>query len=70
MRNSEALPVIDDARALGLDVRFDTYPYNAGSSMFLMYLPDWAHEGGPADLLARLRDSSSECSPSRSAFGA
>jgi hypothetical protein len=46
MRNSEALPAIDDARARGPDVQFDTYPYNAGRSMFLMYLPYWAHEGG------------------------
>jgi N-acyl-D-amino-acid deacylase len=56
MRNAEALPVIDDGRARGLDVWFDTYPYNAGSSMFLMWLPFWAHEGGPAALLKRLRD--------------
>jgi N-acyl-D-amino-acid deacylase len=56
MRNTAALPVIDDARARGLDVQFDTYPYNAGSSMFLMFLPYWVHEGGPANLLERLRD--------------
>lgn len=56
MRNAEALPVIEDARARGLDVWFDTYPYNAGSSMFLMWLPFWVHEGGPAAMLERLRD--------------
>ena len=56
MRNAEALPVIDKARARGLDIQFDTYPYNAGSSMFLMYLPFWVHEGGPAEMLRRLRD--------------
>jgi N-acyl-D-amino-acid deacylase len=56
MRNAEALPVIDDARARGIDIQFDTYPYNAGCSMFLMYLPFWAHEGGPARLMERLRD--------------
>jgi N-acyl-D-amino-acid deacylase len=58
MRAAEALPVIDAARARGLDVQFDTYPYNAGSSMFLMYLPFWVHEGGPTDMLRRLRDPS------------
>jgi N-acyl-D-amino-acid deacylase len=58
MRNDEALPVIDQARARGLDIQFDTYPYNAGSSMFLMYLPFWVHEGGPTEMLLRLRDSS------------
>jgi N-acyl-D-amino-acid deacylase len=56
LRTAEALPVIDEARARGLDIQFDTYPYNAGSSLFLMYLPFWAHEGGPAELLRRLRD--------------
>jgi N-acyl-D-amino-acid deacylase len=58
MRNSEALPVIDQARARGLDIQFDTYPYNAGSSMFLMYLPFWVNEGGPNEMLRRLRDPS------------
>jgi N-acyl-D-amino-acid deacylase len=58
MRNAEALPLIDQARARGLDIQFDTYPYNAGSSMFLMYLPFWAHEGGPTEMLERLRDPS------------
>jgi N-acyl-D-amino-acid deacylase len=32
MRNAEALPVIDAARARGVDIHFDTYPYNAGCS--------------------------------------
>jgi N-acyl-D-amino-acid deacylase len=58
MRNAQALPAIDAARARGLDIQFDTYPYNAGSSMFLMYLPFWVHEGGPTHMLQRLRDSS------------
>jgi N-acyl-D-amino-acid deacylase len=56
MRNAEALPVIDEARARGVNIQFDTYPYNAGCSMFLMYLPFWAHAGGPARLMERLRD--------------
>ena len=56
MRNAEALPVIDAARARGVEIQFDTYPYNAGCSMFLMYIPFWAHAGGPAHLMQRLRD--------------
>jgi N-acyl-D-amino-acid deacylase len=56
MRNAEALPIFDAARERGVDIQFDTYPYNAGCSMFLMYLPFWAHEGGPARLMERLRD--------------
>jgi N-acyl-D-amino-acid deacylase len=58
MRNAEALPLIDEARARGLDIEFDTYPYNAGSSMFLMYLPFWVNEGGPNEMLRRLGDAS------------
>ncbi len=56
LRNAEALPVIDEARARGVDILFDTYPYNAGCSMFLMYVPFWAHEGGPSRLLERVGD--------------
>ncbi len=56
LRNAEALPVLDAARARGVDIQFDTYPYNAGCSMFLMYVPFWAHEGGPDRLLERVRD--------------
>lgn len=56
LRNAEVLPLIDEAREHGLDIQFDTYPYNAGSSVLLSYLPFWAHEGGPDDLLERLRD--------------
>jgi N-acyl-D-amino-acid deacylase len=58
LRNAEALPVIDEARKRGVDIQFDTYPYNAGSSLFLMYLPFWVNEGGPAEMLRRLRDPS------------
>jgi N-acyl-D-amino-acid deacylase len=56
MRSAEALPVFDAARARGVDIQFDMYPYNAGCSMFLMYIPFWAHEGGPERLLERVRD--------------
>ncbi|MBV9599904.1 MAG: D-aminoacylase [Chloroflexi bacterium] len=56
MRNAEALPIIDAARGRGVDIQFDTYPYNAGCSMFLMYLPFWAHDGGPTRLMERLQD--------------
>ena len=56
LRNAEVLPLIDEARGRGLDIQFDTYPYTAGSAMFLTYLPFWMHEGGPDRLLDRLRD--------------
>jgi N-acyl-D-amino-acid deacylase len=40
----------------GVDVRFDVYPYTAGSAGLTQLLPDWAHEGGRAALLNRLKD--------------
>ncbi|MGH2351750.1 MAG: N-acyl-D-amino-acid deacylase family protein, partial [Chloroflexota bacterium] len=40
----------------GVDVRFDVYPYTAGSAGLTQLLPDWAHEGGRQTMLGRLRD--------------
>jgi N-acyl-D-amino-acid deacylase len=40
----------------GVDVRFDVYPYTAGSAGLTQLIPDWAHEGGREALLGRLRD--------------
>ena len=47
---------IDPARAAGADVSFDVYPYPAGSSIPVSFLPSDAQEGGPDAILARLRD--------------
>jgi N-acyl-D-amino-acid deacylase len=40
----------------GVDVRFDVYPYTAGSAGLTQLIPDWAHEGGRQALLGRLRE--------------
>lgn len=51
------LPLIDQARALELDVTFDSYPYLAGNSILAMLaLPAWMQEGGIAATLERLGD--------------
>jgi N-acyl-D-amino-acid deacylase len=52
----EALDLIDDARAEGLDVMADVYPYTASSTTLRTLLPDWALEGGVEAMSARLRD--------------
>jgi N-acyl-D-amino-acid deacylase len=52
----QALGLIDSARAEGLDVTMDMYPYVAGSSSLVSMLPEWAQEGGKAATLARLGD--------------
>jgi N-acyl-D-amino-acid deacylase len=51
-----ALDEIEAARAEGIDVEFDIYPYQCGSTVLTQWLPGWALEGGRAALLARLRE--------------
>ncbi len=51
----QALALIDDARARGLDVAADRYPYTASSTSLSARLPAWAHDGGPSALLERLQ---------------
>ena len=51
-----ALRTLDDARARGVDVAGDVYPYNAGSTKMDNLMPAWSHEGGMAKLLERLAD--------------
>ena len=55
-KSKELLAIVDEARANGLDVTFDSYPYIAGSGITIINLPPWAHEGGPDAMLERLRD--------------
>jgi N-acyl-D-amino-acid deacylase len=51
-----ALRLIETARARGVDVAGDVYPYNAGSTKLDNMMPAWAHEGGLDRLLERLAD--------------
>jgi N-acyl-D-amino-acid deacylase len=55
-RVADALGLIDAARAEGLDVRADVYPYTASSTTLRTLLPDWALEGGIEAMLDRLAD--------------
>ncbi|HVT91959.1 MAG TPA: amidohydrolase family protein [Bryobacteraceae bacterium] len=50
-----ALEEIENARAEGIDVEFDIYPYQCGSTVLTQWLPDWALAGGKGALLDRLR---------------
>jgi len=56
-RMPEILNKIKQARASGLDVSADIYPYIAGSTSLSACLPPWAQEGGVEKMLARLRES-------------
>jgi N-acyl-D-amino-acid deacylase len=53
---AQAIELIDKARAEGLDVTADMYPYPAGSTMLAALLLPWVHAGGREALLARLAD--------------
>ncbi|HUG52150.1 MAG TPA: D-aminoacylase [Vicinamibacteria bacterium] len=48
--------LIEAARAKGLDVQANVYPYRAGQNDLQAILPPWAHEGGREAILARLAD--------------
>lgn len=47
---------IDQARANGLDITADTYAYTAWGNSLESIVPPWAHAGGDAKLLERLKD--------------
>jgi N-acyl-D-amino-acid deacylase len=55
-RMPEVLAKIKRARAEGLDITADIYPYIAGSTSLSACLPPWALEGGTEKMLARLKD--------------
>ncbi|MDP6184066.1 MAG: amidohydrolase family protein, partial [Gammaproteobacteria bacterium] len=55
-RIRDSLSMIEAAQERGVDVTVDVYPYTAGSGGLTQLIPEWAHEGGPEGILARLRD--------------
>ncbi len=52
----EAIARIERARAEGIDVLADTYPYTAYSTTLTILLEPWSREGGSEAIVARLRD--------------
>jgi N-acyl-D-amino-acid deacylase len=53
---AQAIDLIEQARADGLCVDADMYPYTAGSTTLSALLPEWALAGGVSAMLARLHD--------------
>ena len=53
---AQAIELIEAARAEGLDVTADMYPYPAGSTTLSALLAPWVHAGGREPLLRRLDD--------------
>ncbi|MEX2045775.1 MAG: amidohydrolase family protein, partial [Chloroflexota bacterium] len=55
-RVRESTALIERARAEGLDVTADQYPYTASSTGLAVTIPNWVHDGGPLAMVERLRD--------------
>ena len=47
---------IQKARDSGVDITADTYAYTAWFNTFSAFIPPWAHDGGDAKLIERLKD--------------
>ena len=55
-RMPEVIAHIQRARDSGVDITADTYAYPAGFNTFSAIIPPWAHDGGDAKLIERLKD--------------
>ncbi|WP_101909522.1 N-acyl-D-amino-acid deacylase family protein [Marasmitruncus massiliensis] len=52
----KALEILAKARASGMDVSYDVYPYTAGSTQLIQILPPDYLEGGVEEMVRRLKD--------------
>ncbi len=52
----EIVARIERARAAGIDIAADTYAYPAWENEMSAFIPPWAHDGGDAKLVERLKD--------------
>jgi dihydroorotase/N-acyl-D-amino-acid deacylase len=55
-KSTETLALIDQARAEGLDVMADQYPYTASSTSFSVLVPQWALANGDTAFARRVKD--------------
>lgn len=53
-RSADTLKLVEEARARGVDVSIDQYPYTASSTGIAALFPQWAQEGGQKSLVERL----------------
>lgn len=52
----DAVALIEQARARGVEISADQYPYVASSTGLTTQVPQWAQDGGREKMLARFRD--------------
>jgi N-acyl-D-amino-acid deacylase len=57
-RMPEIIAHIDEARRSGVEIGANTYAYTAWFNSFSAFIPPWAHDGGDAKLIERLKDPS------------
>ncbi|HSV93951.1 MAG TPA: D-aminoacylase [Desulfobacterales bacterium] len=55
-RGRVALERLAEARRAGVDIAADQYPYAASQTALSVLIPEWAHAGGVAAMLARIGD--------------
>ena len=56
-KSVDTLRLVDEARARGVDVTINQYPYTASSTSIQgAFVPQWAQEGGRDQILKQLRD--------------
>ena len=53
-RSAETLQLVEEARARGVDVTIDAYPYTASSTGLAALFPQWSQAGGQKALIERL----------------
>ncbi len=55
-RMDEIIALIEAARRRGVNVQANVYPYFRGHNNLASIIPPWAHEGGMAKMMQRLKD--------------
>jgi N-acyl-D-amino-acid deacylase len=55
-RMPEVIKFVESARQAGVDITADTYAYTAWFNSLSAFIPPWAHDGGDAKLIERLKD--------------
>lgn len=55
-RMKDIVAKIDGARRRGVDITADTYAYPAWFNSLSAFIPPWAHDGGDAKMIERLKD--------------
>jgi N-acyl-D-amino-acid deacylase len=55
-RMKEVIAMVEAAQKRGVEISADQYPYVASSTGLIQTIPPWAHEGGSAKIVERLKD--------------